>query len=89
MTTLYKTIICPRCKEDYLFITMNNDTRQLYLRCSECMASWYSIENAKNNTDMFIDPNIDASDPTADEIKKYGWGEIVSGEVDVQQAQDG
>jgi len=53
------------------------------------MASWYSIENAKNNTDMFIDPNIDASDPTADEIKKYGWGEIVSGEVDVQQAQDG
>ena len=61
MTTLFKTVLCPRCNEDYLLITQYADTKELYLSCSECEASWRRPEDINDSSKMFVDPDIDAS----------------------------
>ena len=81
MTILYRTIIFPRCKENYLLIAINKEIDRLYLCCSECMAAWNNIEDAKNNKNMFVDSEENSTDATADDIKRHDWKTIVSGEI--------
>lgn len=82
MTTFYKTVICPRCKEDYLLITLNKETRNLYLSCSECEASWNQPEEVGDSQKMFVNLEIDATDPTLEDIKFFGWEKYISGTLE-------
>ncbi len=83
MTILYQTIICPRCKEDHLIIEKNNANNELYLCCSECEAAWHNIDDAKLKINMFVSPDLDSSDPDISEIRKYGWENLITGEIEV------
>ena len=84
MTTLFKTVLCPRCNEDYLLITQYADTKELYLSCSECEASWRHPEDINDSSKMFVDLDIDATDPTLADIKAFGWERYISGTLESQ-----
>lgn len=84
MTTLFKTTLCPRCNEDYLLITLNEDTKDLYLSCSECEASWKRPEDVNDPSKMFVNPDINASDPTLEDVRKHGWERYISGTLQSQ-----
>jgi Zn-finger nucleic acid-binding protein len=74
----YEINLCPRCGEDYLAVAKNNVTASLYLYCSECEASWLDPREIDQRDQMFVDPNMDASDATEEEIRAYGWWSYVS-----------
>lgn len=78
MTKIYETSMCPRCEEDYLAVARNNETGTLYLCCSECEASWLDPREIDRRDKMFVDPNMDASDATEEEIRAYGWWSYIS-----------
>jgi transcription elongation factor Elf1 len=82
MTTLFKTVKCPRCNEDYLLITMNNDAGKLYLSCSECEASWNHPDEVIFPEKMFVNLDIDASDPSINDIRAANWLGYVSGTLE-------
>jgi transcription elongation factor Elf1 len=79
MTTFFKTVICPRCKEDYLLVTLDKATDKLYLSCSECEASWSHPDDVENTEKMFVDLDIDAADPNANDLNRFNWMKYVSG----------
>ncbi len=78
MRTLYKTVCCPRCKEDYLYISLNKSTGKLYLNCCECEASWHHPDDVGDTSKMFVDVDIDGVDPTKEEIEKFGWSQYIT-----------
>lgn len=69
----YPYTVCPRCKQDALFIMRRRDTGQLYLHCEECEWAW----NAPGDTDSvakgFLGMELDGVYATEDEIKHAGW----------------
>jgi hypothetical protein len=79
MTTFFKTVICPRCKEDYLLVALNRTDDKLYLSCSECEASWHHPDEVKNPEKMFVNLDIDAADPSISDLNRFNWMEYVSG----------
>lgn len=81
MTTLYKSLKCTRCGEDDLIITLNNDTKQLYLNCGECEASWLHPDEVSDTQKMFVDLTIDATEPSLEDITKAGWDKYVTGTI--------
>ena len=74
--------MCPRCNEDYLLITLDKATSKLYLSCSECEASWNHPDDVINPNKMFVDLNIDATDPTLNDLIKSDWMKYVSGTLE-------
>jgi transcription elongation factor Elf1 len=83
MTTLYKTVNCPSCNQDYLYITLNKTTKQLYLSCSECEASWNHPDDVSDDKKMFVDLTIDATDPSQNDVIRAGWVKYVTGTLEV------
>ena len=62
-----------------MLITLNEDTKKLYLSCSECEASWPHPVAVNDPEKMFIDLSINASDPSLEDIENQGWEQYVSG----------
>ena len=84
MTVFFRTVLCPHCSQDYLLVTRNDDTKKLYLSCSECEASWNHPRDVSDPSRMFVQPDIDATDPSLEEIRDYGWEEYISGTLESQ-----
>lgn len=82
MTTLFKNAKCPRCKEDYLLVTLNKKSNELYLSCSECEASWLHPDDVADPHKMFVDLSIAAEDPSYSDLERAGWLKYVTGTIE-------
>jgi hypothetical protein len=69
----FSFIVCPRCKQDALFVMQRRDTGQLYLHCEECEWAW----NAPGDTDSvakgFLGLELDGAYANEEQIKQAGW----------------
>ncbi|MDR2690502.1 MAG: hypothetical protein LBB76_12215 [Azoarcus sp.] len=82
MTKLFETIVCPRCHQDRLVISISRDTGELFLSCGECEASWSNMEDTNDETKMLVDLSGNFDDPTLDEVKSRGWDIYITRIVD-------
>ena len=65
--------VCPRCKQDALFVMKRHGIGTLYLHCEECEWAWNLPEDVKHVERGFLGLDIDGEYATQEEVAHAGW----------------
>jgi uncharacterized protein (DUF983 family) len=64
---------CPACHQGRLFVTVRDDTKELFLECEECSRAWKTPEQVSPTDNAFLAIEIQSHPASAEEIEGGGW----------------
>jgi hypothetical protein len=65
--------LCPRCKQDVLFVMRRADDRRFYLHCEECEWAWDAPSDTAAVEKGYLGLDVEGDYATEDDIADAGW----------------
>ena len=69
----FKVSWCPVCRQGWIKIAKEKDSKKLFIYCEECEIEWDSPEYIKNENAGYFGKYGKAESPTYEEIVRNDW----------------